>query len=215
MSDAVSATGILVKRRPTTLPATVVIATSSAANPTVITTSAPHGLRSFETGGDLTTIAGHAGSTPALNGVHEVTVIDATHFTVPVAVTVAGTGGTSQADFQVVAEIRSVGPGGKSRNKVPTSTHNEGSESHVLGIVRQKDPTVKINIIDDPSHEAIDDDFNANRKSDWQIAFRSGRTRTGQAYVQAIDYDEVGEDAVEGATITLAWAGTVTEARAA
>lgn len=215
MSEANSATGILVKRRPTTLPATVTITSSSVANPTVITTSAPHGLRSFAMGGDTTTIAGHAGSTPSINGVHEVTVLSATTFTIPVAVTVGGTGGTSRADFQVVAEVKAVGPGGKSRNKVPTTNHNEGAESHVLGIVRQKDPTLKINIIDDVSHDAINDDFDHNIKSDWQIAFPSGRTRTGKAYVQALDYDEVGEDAVEGGTVTLSWAGLVTEARAA
>lgn len=66
------------------------ITSSSVANPTVITTAAAHGLVS----GQTVTIAGHAGSTPAINGVHVVTVLTTTTFTIPVNVTVGGTGGT-------------------------------------------------------------------------------------------------------------------------
>lgn len=73
----------------TTVP-TVAIATSSVANPTVITTSTPHGLVS----GDKVMIAGHSGSTPAVNGEQTATVTGATTFTVPINVTVGGTGGT-------------------------------------------------------------------------------------------------------------------------
>ncbi len=69
--------------------ASLAIASSSIANPTVVTTMLPHGLAS----GQSVTIASHA-STPSLNGTHVVTVIDETTFTVPVAVTVAATGGT-------------------------------------------------------------------------------------------------------------------------
>lgn len=68
----------------------VPIVSSSVASPTVITTSVPHGLAS----GDTVQIAGHTGSTPAVDGSRVVTVLSPTTFTVPVAVTVAGTGGT-------------------------------------------------------------------------------------------------------------------------
>jgi hypothetical protein len=69
------------------------IATSSVANPTVITTSAAHGYST----GDRVQISGHAGSTPSLNAVHAaVTVLSPTTFTIPVNVTVGGTGGTVQ-----------------------------------------------------------------------------------------------------------------------
>lgn len=209
MSQARSSTGILVKRKAMTPPASVAIASSSVANPSVITTSAPHLLQT----GDSTTIAGHTGSTPVINGVQKVTVIDATHFSIPVAVTVGGTGGTSIAEFQVVGEITHVSPGGKSRNKKEVSTHNEGSEAHVLGILRQKDPSLKINVVAGlPTHQAIDADINNNVKNTWQIAFPSGRTRTGDGYVQAFDLDDAPVDGVEGATITWTWAGPVTEA---
>jgi hypothetical protein len=39
--------------------------------------------------------------------------------------------------FTTVAELTSVTPPGKSRNKIETTTHNDGSESFVLGIMRQ------------------------------------------------------------------------------
>jgi hypothetical protein len=69
----------------------VAIATSSVAAATVITTSAAHGLVT----GDLAIIAGHAGSTPAIDGTYTVTVLTPTTFTIPVTVTIGGTGGTA------------------------------------------------------------------------------------------------------------------------
>lgn len=72
---------------------TIAITTSSAANPSVITTSTPHGL----TTGQSVTIAGHSGSTPVINGSHVITRLTATTFSIPVTVTVAGTGGTLTA----------------------------------------------------------------------------------------------------------------------
>lgn len=65
------------------------IASSSVANPTVITTTVPHGLSA----GHIVLISGHAGATPSINGQHAVTVLNTTQFTIPVNVSVAGTGG--------------------------------------------------------------------------------------------------------------------------
>lgn len=65
------------------------VTSSSVANPTVITTATPHFLKS----GDNIRIAGHSGSTPDINGTHVATVLTATTFTIPVNVTVGGTGG--------------------------------------------------------------------------------------------------------------------------
>ena len=72
--------------------ATKAISTSSVADPSVITTSGAHGLAS----GMTVVIAGHAGSTPSINSTHVVTVLNATTFSIPVNVTVGGTGGTAQ-----------------------------------------------------------------------------------------------------------------------
>ena len=68
----------------------VPITSSSVANPSVITTPVPHGLAN----GQLVLIAGHSGSTPSINASHVATVVTPTTFTIPVNVTVGGTGGT-------------------------------------------------------------------------------------------------------------------------
>lgn len=68
----------------------VALVASSLANPTVFETATPH---PFVTG-DTVAIAGHTGSTPALDGSRVVTRIDALHFSVPISVSVAGVGGT-------------------------------------------------------------------------------------------------------------------------
>lgn len=75
-------------------PAADTITSSSVADPTVITTSGAHGISA----GDVVTIASHTGSTPDINGVHTVmSVPSTTTLTIPVSVTVGGTGGTVQA----------------------------------------------------------------------------------------------------------------------
>jgi uncharacterized phiE125 gp8 family phage protein len=68
----------------------IAIVSSSIANPTVLTTATPHGLAT----GDTVTVAGHSGSTPAVSGTYTATVLSPTTLSVPVNVTVAGTGGT-------------------------------------------------------------------------------------------------------------------------
>ena len=71
--------------------AAVSITSNSVANPTSV--YAPgHGLAT----GDSVTIAGVTGSTPSINGDWPVIYVDANHFTVPVNVTVGGSGGTAQ-----------------------------------------------------------------------------------------------------------------------
>jgi hypothetical protein len=67
------------------------IVSSSVAAASVVTTTTAHGL----TTGQTAIIAGHSGSTPDINGVYIVTVTGATTYTIPVTVTVGGTGGTS------------------------------------------------------------------------------------------------------------------------
>jgi len=67
------------------------ITSSSVANPSVITTTTAHGL----TTGNKVYIVGHTGSTPDINStVYVATVTGTTTFTIPVNVTVGGTGGT-------------------------------------------------------------------------------------------------------------------------
>lgn len=72
-----------------TVSISVAIVSSSVANPTVITTLTPHGLST----GASVTISGHSGSTPSINGTQTVTTLSNTTFSIPVNVTVGGTGG--------------------------------------------------------------------------------------------------------------------------
>lgn len=66
------------------------ITSNTLANPTIVTTPVPHKL----TTGDVILISGVITSTPTINGQLAATVIDATHFSLPVNVTIAGTGGS-------------------------------------------------------------------------------------------------------------------------
>lgn len=66
------------------------ITSNSIANPTVVTTTVPHG----RTTGDVILISGVITSSPTINGQQTVTVLSPTTFSVPVNVTVAGTGGS-------------------------------------------------------------------------------------------------------------------------
>lgn len=208
MSDAVTATGILVSRGAMSAPSSTAITGVSVADPTVITAVA-HGLSK----GDDVLLA-LLGTTPSINGRQYVlAVVDDDHFTIDVAVTVVSdVVGTVQQIFAVVGELTDVGPGGKSRNKIETSTHNEGSESHLLGILRQEDPTMKINYVGtDLTHVAIQADIDNNVKNHWKIRYPSGVARSGDAYVQMFKYDDAPVDAKQGASLAITWAGVVTE----
>lgn len=72
----------------TSVTPSVTITGNTAANPTVVTTSGPHGLVT----GQYVNITG-SNSTPTLNGFRQVTVTSTTTFTVAVNVSVAGTAG--------------------------------------------------------------------------------------------------------------------------
>lgn len=71
--------------------APVTITSSSVASPTVITTDEAHGFSNGET----VTIEGHDDSTPELFGEYVISNATEFTFTIPVAVTVAGSGGTA------------------------------------------------------------------------------------------------------------------------
>lgn len=121
--------------------------------------------------------------------------------------------GANTTAYVTIAEITAVGPGGMSRNKIETSTHNDGTESHVLGILRQKDPTLKINFLgSEASHVALLNDIANNVKNSFLILFPSGKSRAGNAYVQMFDFDDAPVDGKQGASLAFTWAGVVVEA---
>lgn len=84
--------------------APVAIATSTAVNPSVVTTAAAHGMAT----GDTVEILGHATNT-AINGQWVVTSLTSTTYSVPVLGLGAGTGGTSTKQ-PPDADITNFGP---------------------------------------------------------------------------------------------------------
>lgn len=117
------------------------------------------------------------------------------------------------AAYVTIGEITEVDPGGMSRNKIETSTHNDGSESHVLGLLRQTDPTLKINYVaSDSTHINILADIASNIKNYWRILFPSSKVRYGAAYVQMFKFDVAPVDGKQGASLALTWASVVLEA---
>ncbi|HVJ72026.1 MAG TPA: hypothetical protein VM531_11075 [Sphingomicrobium sp.] len=120
--------------------------------------------------------------------------------------------GINTTSYVTVGELTSVTPAGKSRNKLETSTHNDGSESFVLGILRQGDPGFHINYVgSDATHIAIIADIDGNIPNSWQFAFPSGVKRSGNARVQQFVFDPAPVDSIQGVTCALAWAGPVTD----
>jgi len=109
--------------------------------------------------------------------------------------------------FVTVSELTSVTPPGKSRNKIETTTHNDGSESFVLGIMRQKDMSFRINWLpEDATHDTLMDDLDGNVRAVWQVAFPSGITMTAQGRVQRFEPADAPPDAAQQADVTIAWA---------
>jgi len=114
------------------------------------------------------------------------------------------------AVYTTVAEITMVTPPGKSRNKLETSTHNDGAESYVLGILRQKDAAFTVNWLpDDETHAQIEDDIDTNTKASWRVEFPSGIKMTGNARVQNFEPADAPVDGIQAASVTLAWSGLV------
>lgn len=70
--------------------ASVGITSSSVANPSQVTCAADHNLVT----NDTVVIANHTGSTPTINGTRVVTKVNASIVSVPINVTIGGTGGT-------------------------------------------------------------------------------------------------------------------------
>lgn len=207
MSNAVSTTGILVKRQSKT---PIALTSNSIANPTVVTTAVPHGFQTGET----VTISGNTGSSPTINAALVATRIDATHFSVPVNVTTGGTGGSAAASatFQTVAEIIKVTPPGYSRNKIETSTHNDGTESYILGILRQSDAALGVNYIAaDATHIALLSDIQNNQVANWKVLLPSGVQLDGPGRIQMFKLADAGIDGAQQADLAITWSGPIVQ----
>lgn len=84
----------------------ITITSSTSAIPSVVLTATAHGF----TTGWWVEVSGHTGNT-AINGTHQVTVIDSTHFSIPNGSGVAGSGGVvnqEPTDTDIQATVNSV-----------------------------------------------------------------------------------------------------------
>lgn len=114
--------------------------------------------------------------------------------------------------FVTIPELTKVGPPGFSRNKIETSTHNDGAESYILGILRQKDLTFTINYIaGDATHIIVKNDMMNNTKAQWKVTFPSGVILQGPGRVQQFQIADAPVDAAQQADIVVAWAGPVVQ----
>lgn len=112
--------------------------------------------------------------------------------------------------FTDIGELVSVTPPGFSRTPIPTTTHNDGAESKILGILMQKDPEFRINWVgSDTTHADLLDDIMDDVKNQWQIAMPSGITMTGPARVQRFEPVEAPVNAAQQADCALSWAGPI------
>lgn len=84
-----SSSGIGSSFNPDSSPDFTDITNISVGNPTVITVSSPHGLSNTDS-----IVVTNSNSTPSIDGLHKVTVLSPTTFSIPVIVTVAGTRGS-------------------------------------------------------------------------------------------------------------------------
>jgi len=113
--------------------------------------------------------------------------------------------------FTTIGEVMTATPPGFSRNKIETTTHNDGAESYVLGILRQKDPSFRVNWVgSDSTHDTLLDDMLNNVKAVWQFATLSGITLTGPGYVLRFEPVDWATDSALQADIGLTWAGPIT-----
>jgi hypothetical protein len=113
--------------------------------------------------------------------------------------------------WTTVAELVSVTPPGFSRNEIETSTHNDGTESKVLGILRQRNASFRINWLPTTTtHAQLLTDILANARAGWQVAFPSGATFTGPGRIRQLMPADAPVDAAQQADAEISWAGPVT-----
>ncbi len=137
--------------------APVEIAAFSVASPVAITTASPHGL----TTGNKVTIVGVLGGTfsPAINGTFTATVVDSTHFTVPVASTnasVSTTGtifpGSTQLTVNGLPEITvtpfGAGLGGTGQFTIGLPVGDTGIGKFIVGQLIYSDPIIDASRVD-------------------------------------------------------------------
>lgn len=116
-------------------------------------------------------------------------------------------------NFTTVAELTKATAPGFSRNKLESSTHNDGTESNILGILRQSDGLATINYIaSDPTHTQIMNDMMNNTKARWRYLFPSGISLSGDGRVGLFRISEAAVDGIQAADLSIVWSSPVVQA---
>jgi len=124
-----------------------------------------------------------------------------------------GDGASPEGFTDVVPELMSITPPARFRNPLETTTHNDGEESHLLGIRRSDTIPFKVNwIVDDPIHQQLESDYNANTQRTYQVAYPDGTTLTFRAAIERLSPVEATPDSVKQLDCALRKAGPVTVA---
>ena len=123
--------------------------------------------------------------------------------------------GASPENFVSVAELVSVTPPSQSRNEIDVSTHNEGVEAKILGMLRQGQVAGMVNWVPtDVTHMQMRSDLKNNVKRNWRITYPPDHIvmHTFPARVQKFEIPDVTTDAPLQGNIALTLDGNITEA---
>ena len=94
------------------------------------------------------------------------------------------------------------------RNEAETSTHNDGAESYIMGIVRTGAAAITVNWLpNNASHQAVFADYEDKVTSSWRYTLPSGTTITCDAKVKSFNLQPAGLDGVQRLVFTLRFNG--------
>lgn len=132
-----------------TISGTETITNMTAANPTVVTTSSPHGLQN----GRIVDISG-TNTTPIADGQYAVTVIDATHFSIPFNVTGPGTTGTLSVNNENFQDVQA------SWNAMVNTLNNDtgvayGNYAEITNVTVQESIILQVNPINNVTQSIV------------------------------------------------------------
>lgn len=118
-----------------------------------------------------------------------------------------GNGASPEVFTDEVPELTTITPPASFRNPLETSTHNDGEESHVLGIRRSDTISGRVNwLVANPIHQQMEADFNAagsGTKRNYRIVYPDGTKVTFGARVERWAPVEATVDSVKAIDFAL------------
>lgn len=126
-----------------------------------------------------------------------------------------GNGASPEVFTDVVPELRTITPPAQFRNALETTTHNDGEESHVLGIKRSDEIAFSMNWLKGNSiQDQLESDYQANTKRTYRIEYPDGVRLTFKARVSKFTPVEASPDSVKMLNCALRKSGAVVKSSA-